>query len=103
MRGFLIPVIALFFKGMTNRYLTSEAQGMKQASECPRAREARLEHHLCGGLMTNPDDRNLCRSIASYLPRKWWLTWADRVLSNGAVPSRVAALGIAPVTLPSRC
>ena len=34
MRGFLIPV-ALFFKGMTNRYLTSEAQDIKQASESP--------------------------------------------------------------------
>ncbi len=34
MRGFLIP-FALFFKGMTNRYLTSEAQSMKQASESP--------------------------------------------------------------------
>lgn len=34
MRGFLIPV-AMFFKGMTDRYLTSEAQGMKQASESP--------------------------------------------------------------------
>ena len=33
MRGLLIPVIAPFSKGMTNRYLTSEAQGMKQASE----------------------------------------------------------------------
>lgn len=35
MRGFLIPVIALFSKGMTNRYLASEAQGMKQACESP--------------------------------------------------------------------
>ena len=34
MRGFLIPVIALS-KGMTNRYLTSEAQGMKKACESP--------------------------------------------------------------------
>ena len=33
MRGFLIPFIALFSKGMIKRYLTSEAQGMKQASE----------------------------------------------------------------------
>ncbi|MDQ3529356.1 MAG: SRPBCC family protein [Actinomycetota bacterium] len=33
MRGFLIPVIAPFSKGMTNRYLTSEAQHMKHASE----------------------------------------------------------------------
>ena len=35
MRGFLIPVVALFSKGMINRYMTSEAQGMKQASESP--------------------------------------------------------------------
>jgi hypothetical protein len=35
MRGFLIPVIALFSKCMIDRYLTSEAQGMKQASESP--------------------------------------------------------------------
>ena len=33
MRGFLIPVIAPFSKGMTNRYLTSEAQDMKHACE----------------------------------------------------------------------
>jgi hypothetical protein len=33
MRGALMPFIALFSKGMINRYLTSEAQGMKHASE----------------------------------------------------------------------
>jgi hypothetical protein len=33
MRGFLIPVIALFYKGLTNRYMTREAEGMKEASE----------------------------------------------------------------------
>lgn len=32
MRGPLIPVVALF-KGLTNRYMTTEAQGMKRAAE----------------------------------------------------------------------
>ena len=33
MRGFLIPVIALFYKGLTNRYINLEAEGMKRAAE----------------------------------------------------------------------
>ena len=33
MRGVLIPVVALFSRGMTHRYLAAEAQGMKQAAE----------------------------------------------------------------------
>jgi uncharacterized membrane protein len=32
MRGFLI-VIALFYKGLTNRYMNFEAEGMKRAAE----------------------------------------------------------------------
>jgi uncharacterized membrane protein len=33
MRGPLIPVIGLFYRGLTNRYMTIEAQGMKRAAE----------------------------------------------------------------------
>jgi uncharacterized membrane protein len=33
MRGLLVPIVALFYKGLTNRYMTLEAQGMKRAAE----------------------------------------------------------------------
>jgi len=33
MRGLLIPVMALFYKGLTNRYMNLEAEGMKLAAE----------------------------------------------------------------------
>ncbi|MBD0292086.1 MAG: SRPBCC family protein [Jiangellaceae bacterium] len=33
MRGFLIPIIALFYKELTNRYMNLEAEGMKRAAE----------------------------------------------------------------------
>ena len=33
MRGFLVPVIALFYRGLTNRYMNLEAEGMKRAAE----------------------------------------------------------------------
>jgi uncharacterized membrane protein len=33
MRGPLIPVIGLFYRGLTHRYMTIEAQGMKRAAE----------------------------------------------------------------------
>jgi uncharacterized membrane protein len=33
MRGFLIPIIALFYKKLTNHYMSLEAEGMKRAAE----------------------------------------------------------------------
>ena len=33
MRGLLVPIVAMFYKGLTNRYMTTEAQSMKRAAE----------------------------------------------------------------------
>ena len=33
MRGLLIPIVALFYKGLTNRYMDLETEGMKRAAE----------------------------------------------------------------------
>ena len=36
MRGLLIPIIALFYRGLTKRYMKVEAEGMKRAAEPAR-------------------------------------------------------------------
>jgi uncharacterized membrane protein len=33
MRGLLVPIIGLFYKGLTNRYMDLEAEGMRRAAE----------------------------------------------------------------------
>jgi carbon monoxide dehydrogenase subunit G len=33
MRGLLVPIVALFYKGLTNHYMTVEAQGIRRAAE----------------------------------------------------------------------
>ena len=33
MRGLLVPVFGRIYSGLTNRYMTTEAQGMKRAAE----------------------------------------------------------------------
>jgi uncharacterized membrane protein len=33
MQGLLVPVVGRFYKGLTNRYMTIEAQGLKRAAE----------------------------------------------------------------------
>jgi uncharacterized membrane protein len=37
MRGPLIPIVALFYKNLTDRYMTIEGQGMKRAAESARS------------------------------------------------------------------
>ena len=36
MRGAMVPIVALFFRGLTNSYMTTEAQGLKRAAGPPR-------------------------------------------------------------------
>jgi hypothetical protein len=33
MRGLLVPIFGRIYKGLTNRYMTTEAQAMKRAAE----------------------------------------------------------------------
>ena len=33
MRGLLVPIVGMFYKSLTNRYMTLEAEGMKRAAE----------------------------------------------------------------------
>jgi hypothetical protein len=40
MRGILIPIVALFYKDLTNRYMTLEAEGMKRAAESGQSSES---------------------------------------------------------------
>jgi uncharacterized membrane protein len=40
MRGILIPIVALFYRDLTNRYMTLEAEGMKRAAESGQSSES---------------------------------------------------------------
>ncbi len=43
MCGLLVPIVGLFYKDLTNRYMTVEAEGIKRAAESAPGEEERAE------------------------------------------------------------